>query len=266
MNIMSNPATQQVVDDFLKTGAIPLGPEFDCPYLIGRRARQRCFIADEIDPEIYQALMDRRFRRSGNMFYQPSCRGCTECRPLRVPVADFRPSKSQRRIRHLNRDITTEIQEPKLTEQKWRIYSSYLQYQHDGTMSDEYKDLHNFLYTSPVKTIEIDYYLNDRLVGVSIADRSRETLSSVYMYFDPAFAHRSLGTYSVLWEIDYCRKSGILYYYLGFYVKNCNKMSYKAGFHPHQLLSCDNQWLRVNAPGSLPLGGGAAVEYSTETQ
>ena len=129
---MSSPATQQTVDDFLSTDAIPLGPEFDCPYLPERKAQFRCFLAGELEPEIYHALMDRRFRRSGNLLYQPNCPACDECRQLRVPVAGFKQTKSQRRVWHRNRDLRAEVIKPQLDEQKWRLYSRYLKHQHDG--------------------------------------------------------------------------------------------------------------------------------------
>jgi arginine-tRNA-protein transferase len=225
---MSNPATQKSIDDLLDSDAVPLGPEFDCPYLPPRKAQFRCFLAGELEPEIYHALMDRRFRRSGNLLYQPNCPACSECRQLRVPVAEFKPTKSQRRIWHRNRDIRAKLIKPQLTDEKWRLYSRYLEYQHDGTMSDEYNDLRSFLFSSPVRSVEFDYYLGERLVGVSIADESQAVLSSVYMFFDPDHADRSLGTFSALWELDHCRRSNIHYYYLGFYIRNCTKMSYKA--------------------------------------
>ncbi len=247
MRMMSSPAVQQTVDDFLSTDAIPLGPEFDCPYLPERKAQFRCFLAGELEPEVYHALMDRRFRRSGNLLYQPNCPACSECRQLRVPVADFRQTKSQRRIWRRNRDIRAKVIKPQLDEEKWRLYSRYLKHQHDGTMSDEYDALHSFLFCSPVRSVEFDYYLDDRLIGVSIADRSEYVLSSVYLFFDPDYADRSLGTFSALWELDHCRRSNIQYYYFGFYISDCTKMSYKARFGPHEILSSDNQWIRQDA-------------------
>lgn len=249
--MMSNTATRQTVDQFLQCGVVPLGAEFDCPYLPSRRARHRCFSAAELNPEVYHALLDRGFRRSGTMFYQPNCPDCNECRQLRLPVADFQPSKSQRRVKRLNADITVEIDRPCLTDQKHQIYRRYLEFQHDGTMSDSYQSLHSFLYSSPVDTLELEYRVGDRLIGVAIADRSADMLSSVYMYFEPACAARSLGTYSALWEIDYCRQAGIPYYYFGFYIKYCNKMSYKAKFQPCEVLDDAGQWVRYAEAGSV---------------
>lgn len=250
MGRMNSAATRPGVDEFIRVDAIPHGPEFPCPYLQSRTARYRCFVADDVSPASYRALLDRRFRRSGRIFYQPDCPGCAECKQLRVLVADFKPSRSQRRIQRLNADLVIRVGKPQLTPEKWRLYARYLELRHDGTMSDKREDLHDFLFQSPVDSIEIDYFLQDRLVGVSIADRTSEMLSSVYMYFDPSHARRSLGTFSALWEIDYCRRSHIPYYYFGFYIRNCSKMSYKAGFRPCEVLTSDYQWVRIDESAS----------------
>ena len=112
-------------------------------------------------------------------------------------------------------------------------------------MTGSLEEFDDFLYTSPVDTLEFKYYLGRRLVGVSLVDRSPRSLSSVYMYFDPDHSRRSLGTYSILWEIDYCRRSGILYYYLGFYVADCRAMAYKARFRPCAVLEDRRHWVKL---------------------
>ena len=236
--------TLGVVDWFLNGNELPVSPEHPCPYLPGLTARSQAFHVDELDPEIHAALMDRGFRRSGRLLYRPVCDGCRACEQLRVPVNTFRPSRSQRRVWRRNRDIRAEIVRPVPTETKWRLYSRYLAFQHDDTMTDDWDDMVNFLYVSPVDTIEIDYYLGESLVGVSFADRSAETLSSVYMCFDPQHAGRSLGTFSVLWEIDYCRRQGMPFYYLGFYVAGARTMAYKSKFGPNEVLNERFEWVR----------------------
>ena len=68
---------------------------------------------------------------------------------------------------------------------------------------------------------------------------------SVYMFFDPRYSDRSLGTYSILWEIDYCRRQGLSYYYLGYFVAGSKTMAYKARFKPYELLDNAFCWHRV---------------------
>ena len=213
-----------------------------CPYLPGLLAQDEITLASHLDGRMYEMLMNRRFRRSGRVVYRPVCRGCRQCVALRVPVASFRPSRSQRRVRRRNRDVSVEIGRPACSDEKWRIYSAYLRYQHDGTMSDRREDFEQFLYDSPTDTLEMVYRVGRRVVGVGIVDRCPGCLSSVYFYFDPAEARRSLGIYSMLTEIEVCGRWGLPYWYAGYYVRDCKRMNYKANFRPHELLGSDGVW------------------------
>ena len=56
----------------------------------GRRASRGVPGASRCPAEVYHRFMDAGFRRSGKLVYQPVCRGCRACVPLRVPVATFR--------------------------------------------------------------------------------------------------------------------------------------------------------------------------------
>ncbi|MHC4063369.1 MAG: arginyltransferase [Planctomycetota bacterium] len=235
---------QTAVDWFLDAEQLPLGPEHECPYLPDRTARCEAFFLEELDPEIYTALMGRGFRRSYRLIYRPACEGCDACQQLRVPVAEFSPSRSQRRVWRRNGDLRVTVGPPELTDRKWRMFEAYLDFQHDELMSRSRQCMAEFLYESPVATLEICYLLGDELVAVSIVDRSLAALSSVYVYFAPQHSCRSPGTFSVLWEIDYCRRSGIPYYYLGYYVRGSRTMDYKIRFRPCEILDAAHTWIR----------------------
>lgn len=213
-----------------------------CPYLPGRAAHEQFFRADHFDGELYHDFMDSGFRRSGVIFYRPICHGCYECRPLRVLAGRFNPTKSQRRVWRKNEDLELRVGRPALTAEKYRMYSAYLATQHESGPEHSWDDMRHFLYTSPLFTLELEYRLRDRLVAVSIVDVCTRSLSSVYVYYDPDFAVRSLGTYSALKEIAICRERAIAYYYLGYYVAGCPSMNYKARFEPHEILSPQGQW------------------------
>ena len=233
-------------------------PERDCPYLPGRVARLRGFLCERMDGDVYHAFMDRGFRRSGDFFYQPVCRGCRECRPIRVPVETFAPSKSQRRVRRRNADVSVTVTtSPPPTPERYDLYARYQRQRHrratatgaqdavpvDEPDQDSAAGFAEFLYASAVDTIEFSYRDSaGRLIGVGIADICRQSLSSVYFYFDPAERRRSLGVFSILWEIDFARRRGIPYYYLGYWIRDCAAMRYKADYHPHELLDPDGVW------------------------
>jgi leucyl-tRNA---protein transferase len=246
MNVNPQSVSQRLVDDFLATESLPISEAHDCPYLDGFQAKSEGFSADEIPGGVYRALMDRGFRRSGRVIYRPQCDACRECRQLRVPVAGFAPTRSQRRVLRMNEDITVQIDpDPSPTRDKWEMFVAYVAHQHDDAMPTAYDDFVNFLYRSPTETLEYRYRLRQEVIGVSLVDRCDDALSSVYMYFDPVCRDRSLGTFSVLWEIEHCRQIGLDYYYLGYYVAGSKKMAYKTRFGPHELLNDNHQWRRV---------------------
>lgn len=219
-----------------------VSPETPCPYLPGRRSRSEAYLIGLLDRAVYERLMARGFRRSGRIIYRPACRGCRECRQLRVPVDRFTPTRSMRRVWRRNLDVRVEPGELAATDEKYVLFERYLDFQHDDTMARTYESFHEFLYDSPTTTGEFCYYLGERLIGASIVDVCPTGLSSVYMYFDPDYASRSLGTFSVLWEIEYCRREGLAYYYLGFFVAGGNKMAYKLRFRPNEVLTGADYW------------------------
>lgn len=224
------------------------GEPRDCPYLEGRQAEEEFTLASRLDGSVHQALMDMGFRRSGEVVYRPVCRDCSECVPIRVPVPHFKSSRSQRRVLRRNADVRVETGPPECTEEKWRVYAEYLAYQHDGTMDAGFRAFEQFLYRSPTETLEMRYYVGDRFVAVGIVDVCPDCLSSVYLYFDPAEARRSLGVFGALCEIEECRRRGLAYWYLGFYVAGCRRMSYKAQYRPYELLAADGVWRPGDAP------------------
>ncbi len=234
-------SSQQAAYDTLRN----VTPETPCPYLPGRDSRNEVYSADQLDGAFYEALLARGFRRSGRIVFRPRCRGCHECRQLRVLVDEFTPSRSMRRVLRRNADVRVDVAESMATAEKFAIYQRYLDGQHDNTMSRSYDAFHDFLYDSPMETFEFQYHLGERLIGVSVVDKCPGGLSSVYMYFDPDHRERSLGTFSVEKEIRYCQEEGLSYYYLGFYVAQGKTMAYKARFRPNQILAGVDHWVSL---------------------
>jgi arginine-tRNA-protein transferase len=220
------------------------GPPFPCPYLAGRSARNLIVVPSPMVPGIYHSLMDLNFRRLGAVFYRPACPGCGECRSIRVPVADFHPSRAQRRCWRQNGDVRVAVGPPAPSEDKRQLYKRYLEQRHDGQMDGSPSEFYGFLYSSTVQTLEICYRVEDQLLGVGVVDVEPEAMSAVYFYFDPCRKTRSLGVFNVLWLVEECRRRGIPYLYLGYYVSGSPKMSYKSHYRPYELLSGDGVWTR----------------------
>ncbi len=217
-------------------------PEHECPYLSNRQAKSRAVLADSMPPLIYHKLMDAGFRRSGKLIYQPVCCGCRECRPIRVPVARFKSSKSQRRCARRNADLLVRVARASPSDEKFKLYQQYMLGWH-GAARESREEFNAFLYDSPVDTIEFTYRgPGGALLAVGICDVCGQSLSTVYFYFDPSEARRGLGTFGAITEIEFARSRGIPQYYLGYWINGCRTMTYKSQFRPNEILCTDGVW------------------------
>jgi arginine-tRNA-protein transferase len=217
--------------------------DHECSYLPGKIATSRAILASGLSAELYHQFMDAGFRRSGRLIYQPICRGCRNCLPIRVKVSDFQASKSQRRCWRRNQDLIVSLEDPNPTDEKFELYRRYQKDWHGKEDGDDREAFESFLYDSPVRSVEFCYRDEAcRLLGVGICDVSPMSLSTVYFYHDPREAKRGLGTFGALYEIAKARAMDIPYYYLGFWVAGCAAMDYKDSFGPCEVLEPDGAW------------------------
>jgi len=218
-----------------------------CPYLEGRVARMPLY--RQLAP-IGLDHADERFanaeRRVGSCLYRTACPTCSQCKGLRVPVNDFAPSKSQRRVLKRWRDHgRVEVGPVSFSPEKLALFNRHKQ---ERGLSEEGDRMDasgyvGWLVNSCMLTVEMTYWFDDELVGVGIVDVGRDALSSVYFYFDPDHSRLSPGVYSALQEIELCRRTGRSFLYLGLYVEDCERLSYKAVYRPHERL-VDGAWRR----------------------
>lgn len=216
-----------------------LGTEHPCSYLERRLARS-VFVDPKLnlDAARYGTLLDLGFRRSGSYVYRPACGACQECRPVRVPVADFVPDRAQRRCRRNNDDLRLTL-ENGLSADHYALYRRYLLARHPGggMDPDDREAFHSFLSSSWGNTeIIAARDRAGRLLAGAVVDRVPRGLSAVYTWFDPAEARRSLGTYMILVEIERTRSLGLPYLYLGYWVPGSPTMEYKRNFQPLEVL------------------------------
>lgn len=209
-----------------------------CPYLPNRVARMPLHLPlGKVDAETFDALLERGTRRSGRLLYRTACEACQACEPIRVDVARFTPSRTQRRALKRNEgEIEQRVVAPQVTERHLELYNRHkleraLSRTGDATDAEGYRQ---FLVDTCVDTREVQYWLGDALIGVSLLDFGKESVSGVYHFFDPSHAERSIGVYSKLKEIELTAREGRRWFYLGLYVAECGSLSYKASYRPHQ--------------------------------
>lgn len=219
-----------------------------CPYLADKVSTLR-FGNGLIAGGQYRELLDKGYRRNGMYLYRPVCRMCKECKVLRVPVEQFVMNKEQRRVwRRGQQAFTVHVAKPEYTDEKADVYARYLRQQHlDQTTEIDRDRYQRFLVHTCLggRTLELQFYAGDQLAGVGILDHLGDALSTVYFYFDPEFASLSPGTYSALFEIEFARRWGLPYYYLGYYIAHCASMNYKMRFQPCEVKDPDSEVWRL---------------------
>jgi arginine-tRNA-protein transferase len=223
-----------------------------CSYLPGRQAVSRAALPPQIiGAGIYGELVKRGFRRSGDFIYRPACAGCVACVPVRVPVERFLPDRSQRRCLKANEALIARERPLGFFEEHYRLYRHYQAKRHpgDGMGGDDRAQYARFLLQSQVDTRLVEF-CDGRLRMVSLIDVLDDGLSSVYTFFDPELPSAGLGTYNVLWQISRCLANARPYLYLGYYIRECRKMNYKARFRPIEGF-IDGVWQELGATAAL---------------
>jgi len=219
---------------FYRTAALP------CPYLDGKAERKLVTeLAGRQATAFYNELSRAGFRRSHHLAYRPACVGCSSCVPVRIPVANFVESRSLRRIRNLNRDVLRRPIEAEATLEQFRLFQRYQRSRHaDSDMAAmTFGDYQAMVEDSPVATQMVE--LRDAkgvLLGSGIYDPLDDGLSAVYSFYAPEAAKRSLGTLLVLALVEEARRRNLAYVYLGYWIADSAKMSYKARFRPLEAL------------------------------
>lgn len=215
----------------------------DCPYLPRRRWVSHAFAVSQMPAAIHQRLIDRGWRRSGEVLYCNRCPGCSLCIPLRTDAGAFLPSRSQRRVLRKNGDVRVTYHDPEPDDELFSLYLRYQRARHGGHDSESQarEAFERFLCRSPVPSAVMKYHLRDQLIGAGWVDLLPDGVSSVYFVFDPEQSRRSLGVYSAMQELAFASRRGNRWLYFGFFVPGCPAMSYKAKFRPYQLL-IDGAW------------------------
>ena len=219
-----------------------------CEYLPDRDWSLQYEVVGELSPSEYQSRLKAGWRRFGYSLFRPACPSCRKCQSIRVPVATFRPNRSQRRAWAANEGrVTLTIGEPGATRDKLELYDRFHHFQHghkgwpDHGPTSAVDYIESFV-EHPFPTEEWCYYRDDRLIGVGYVDALPDGLSAIYFYYDPDERDRSPGTFNVLSILRTAETRGIPHVYLGYYVEGCRSLEYKAQFRPNEVLDDSGAW------------------------
>jgi leucyl-tRNA---protein transferase len=224
--------------------------EHDCSYLDDRWASMplaipdRLMTLDEVDFALANGL-----RRSGVFVYHTACEHCQACQPTRVNVHDFHWRDSFNRVlKRGKRDLRVAVGWPTSDETRLALFNSHRSGRGLGGTGSAYAsaDYEGFLVeTCCTDTLELSFWVKEELAGISIVDCGSDSFSAVYTYFDPKFSKLSIGTFSILVQMEFAMQTGRNYVYLGMYVQQNRHLNYKANFLPQERY-IDRQWVRID--------------------
>ena len=204
-----------------------------CSYLDNQQARNIYPDPNQtMTNQLYNHLIQHGFRRSGDISYRPFCEECQQCIPVRINTRFFKMNRSQRRCLKRNNDLTVTLKPAEFNHEHYHLYCKYLASRHSGGGMDNPTEetYTNFLTSKWSDTRFIEIRDGKQLMAVAVTDFVSNGASAFYTFFDPVLEKRSLGTFSILKQIEIAQTHSLSWLYLGYWIKDCDKMSYKQHF------------------------------------
>jgi arginine-tRNA-protein transferase len=203
-----------------------------------------------LSPEELDIQLAMGRRRSGSFVYYTSCSQCRACEPTRLDVNLFSPTKSMRRILSVgDRACRVEVGMPREDQTRLTVFNRHRLGRGLAISQELYEaaEFSGFLVDSCCESIELSFWDDQRLIGCSVVDCGNESISAVYTYFDPDYSRLSVGTYSILKQIEFAQTRGTRYVYLGMYVADNQHLRYKARFSPQERF-INGEWIAFELP------------------
>jgi len=215
--------------------------EAKCAYLKDKRMRMEYKFIENCSELLSQKLIQRGWRRFGEYYSRPNCVDCSDCLSLRIDAKNYRFSKNAKRTIYKNKKTKFLIQKPTITVQHLNLYEKYHKYMEEKKGWKHYTlspNSYHELYVNGAMNFgkEILYFADNKLIGVDLVDFLSDGLSSIYFFYDPDYAHLSLGRFSMYQQIYIAQTNKLPWVYLGYYVKECPSLSYKADYSPYEIM------------------------------
>ena len=213
--------------------------KYTCGYINGQDAQS--IVATpykNINNTNFGSLINKGFRRSGQYIYKPNCKDCSACIPIRLLVSNFNASRSQKRVKKYLDKFSVKLLPLTFNEEHYNLYVSYQNKRHPNNIESENDatDYNDFLIKSHVMSKLVEFRLNNQLKMVTIIDIVDDGISAVYTFYDCSDQKLSLGTMSILWLLEFCKKENLSFLYLGYWIHESQKMKYKTNFKPYELM------------------------------
>lgn len=210
---------------------------------------------NQIKQERLDAYLEKGFFRNANMMFRtqllPIDGKLNNVVNIRLDLRDYKYPKRMYKILRKNQQIfSVTIGEVCITPQKESLFAAHA-HRFKGFL---YKSLRHLLFgdqnMSVFDTQEICVYDNDKLVAFSFFDRGKNSVASILGVFDQAYNKFSLGTYTMLLEIQWAMQNGHYYYYPGYIMDQSRDFEYKLRLGDVEYLHWDKGWM--NFENSIP--------------
>lgn len=210
----------------------------------------QAFECDSVPPEMMDRLWAAGWRHFGIRFFRYSTDFIEDrpvtITPLRLDLEKFTPTQSQRRVLRRNADTRCEFIPASLSPEARAMFHAHKMRFKDNIPDDLSEFISHSPGTIPCPCFECRIWVGDDLAAISFLDLGLTASSAVYGVFDPAHSRRSLGTYTMLSEIEHSRAAGHRYYYPGYATLEPSPYDYKKQFTGMEYLDWRlNAWLPV---------------------
>jgi arginine-tRNA-protein transferase len=226
----------------------------ECPYFFDKEAMKKSYIpkAYPLPRQATDLVFSSGMVRFGSQIFSTICPHCRKCLPYRVIVNKFRLTKSLKRVirKNIKAGTRIEIGPIKYYERIYQIYKNFIKARYGNRFLFSENEFLRIFYTSPFQyTLQTRVYNNNNeIIGCGFLDIGVESLSSFYFFYEPAYSYLSLGTLSIITELNYAKYMKFKYYYLGYLIEGLSSMEYKRRFMPGEIYDPDKgEWITYTA-------------------
>ena len=96
-----------------------------CSYLPSTLASLENRLMVDVEGDELEALFERGWRRFGPVYFRPACAPCGECVSLRLPVAAWAPTRSQRRAARKCATLRCEVGPVRVDDERLALYARW---------------------------------------------------------------------------------------------------------------------------------------------
>lgn len=204
------------------------------------------FEAEKLSPEEFDLLLARGWRHFGTNFFRYNIGffgfDIRRVLPLRIRLANFSLSKSQRRVMRKNSELETFIRPTEITDEAIDLFERHKRRFTTGVPDSIYDFLSRDPAHSPCTSNEIAVYLKREFVAVSYFDVGGRSISGTYAMFEPTEKARSLGIFTMLKEIEFAIENKMEFYYQGYAYEGESFYDYKKRFRGTEIFDWKEGW------------------------